>query len=50
MERSGVRTWGRDRGAQEDLQIGTHVGIRESGMRVEKDYRGGMCREKNQEI
>ena len=48
MERTGVRTWGRDRGTKEDLQTQTHLGSRESGMRVEKDYRGGMCREQKQ--
>ena len=48
MERTGVRSWGRDRGTQEDLQIGTHIGSRESGVRVKNDYIWGMCREQKQ--
>ena len=48
MERTGVRTWGRDRGTQEGLQTGTQIGSRENMMRVEKDYRGGLCREQKQ--
>ena len=48
MERTGVRTWGRDIGTQDNLQTGTNIGSRESGVRVEKDYRGGVCREQKQ--
>ena len=48
MERTGVSTSGKDRGTQENLQTGTHICIRENMMRVEKDYRGGLCREQKQ--
>ena len=48
MERTGVRIWGRNRGTQEDLQIGSQIGSRESRMRAEKDYRKGVCREHKQ--
>ena len=48
MERTGVRTWGRDRGTQEDPQTGTHIGSREKVMGVEKAYGGCVCREQKQ--
>ena len=31
VERTGVRSWGRDRGTQEDLKTGTHIGSERVG-------------------
>ena len=49
MERTGVRTWGRDRGTQEGLETGTQIGSRENMMRVEKDYSGACVGNRNRE-
>ena len=48
LERTGVRTWGRDRGTQEDLQTRTHTRSRENMIKVEKYFRGDMCRDQKQ--
>ena len=48
VERTRVRTWGWDRGTQEELKTGTHIGSREKVIRVEKDFRGCVCSEEKQ--